>query len=61
MQLKQGQHIIAQSEAFGAPLQLFDLNILNSVMFCYMSQDKKRKKVRLSLISFLFLGPSTVE
>lgn len=44
MQLKQGQHIIAQSEAFGAPLQLFDLNILNSVMFCYMSQDKKKKK-----------------
>lgn len=43
------------------PLQLFDPNILNIVMFCYMSQGKKEKEMRLSLISFLFLDPSMVD
>lgn len=48
--------VFAQSDAFGVPSQLFDWNILNIVMFCYMSQGKE-KKLRLSLISFLFLDP----
>lgn len=30
-------------------------------MFCYMSQGKKEKEMRLSLISFLFLDPSMVD
>lgn len=54
-----GETLFAQSDAFSAPPQLFDLNILNIVMFCYMSQGKK--EIRLSLISFLFLDPSTVD
>lgn len=60
MQLKGRETLFVQPEAFGAPPQLFDLNILKIVMFCYMSQGKKKKKkIRLSLISFLFLDPSS--
>lgn len=44
MQLKGRETLFAQPEAFGAPPQLFDLNILKIVMFCYMSQGKKKKK-----------------
>lgn len=44
MQLKGRETLFVQPEAFGAPPQLFDLNILKIVMFCYMSQGKKKKK-----------------
>lgn len=39
-----GGPLFAQSEAFGVPLQLFDPNILNIVMFVTCPRAKKKKK-----------------
>lgn len=40
----EGEPLFAQSEAFGVPLQLFDPNILNIVMFVTCPRAKKKKK-----------------
>lgn len=52
MQLKWGKTLLAQPEGFGAPPQPFDPNILNIVMFCYMSQGQKKKKSGYHLLAF---------